>query len=106
MTHVRQVYFPDPDPKSIIMKKLLLVSAAVLATLLTSAVHAENVVVKDFAATMSPNGKMITYYSYRGDKSPDIFVAKTDGTHEKRLTINDDYADIEPTWSTDSQTIY
>lgn len=61
---------------------------------------------KNFNPSYSPDGKYMTYYSYRGESSPDIYVSKADGTEERRLTVNENYADIEPVWSKDGKRIY
>ncbi len=78
----------------------LLLSASVLVQ------AEENQVIMDIAPKYSPNGDLIVYYSYRGKTLPDIFIAKADGSEERRLTVNKDLWDIEPTWSADGKYVY
>lgn len=63
-------------------------------------------IAKNFAPSYSPDGKYLTYYSYRGDQSPDIYIANSDGTNERRVTVNENIADIEPVWSADGTRIF
>lgn len=52
----------------------------------------------DFHPSMSPDGKRITYYSYRTD-APDIFVTDIASGVETNVTDSEDLWEIEPHWS-------
>mgnify|MGYP000225468779 CR=1 FL=1 len=85
-------------------KKLITSTLLLSASVIVQA--EENQVIMDIAPKYSPNGDLIVYYSYRGKTLPDIFIAKADGNEERRLTVNKDLWDIEPTWSADGKYIY
>ena len=85
-------------------KKLITSTLILSASVLVQA--EEKAVMMDMAPKYSPNGDSIVYYSYRGKSLPDIFIAKADGSKEKRLTINSDLWDIEPSWSADGKSVY
>jgi len=85
-------------------KKLITSTMLLSASVIVQA--EENQVIMDIAPKYSPNGDLIVYYSYRGKTLPDIFIAKADGSEERRLTVNKDLWDIEPTWSADGKYIY
>ena len=51
---------------------------------------------------LSPDGEWLVFEG--GDKQPDIFVIKTDGTGLQQLT-NDAYKDVFPHWSPDGRRI-
>lgn len=85
-------------------KKLITSTLLLSASVIVQA--EENPVIMDIAPKYSPNGDLIVYYSYRGKTLPDIFIAKADGSEERRLTVNKDLWDIEPTWSADGKYIY
>ena len=60
----------------------------------------------DFHPSMSPDGKRITYYSYRTD-APDIFVRDLASGVERNVTDSEDLWEIEPHWSpTDDRIAY
>ncbi len=60
----------------------------------------------DFHPSMSPDGKRITYYSYRTD-APDIFVRDLASGVERNVTDSEDLWEIEPHWSpTDNRIAY
>ncbi|SFC57568.1 TolB family protein [Pseudoalteromonas denitrificans] len=83
-----------------------LLSASVLIQTMSFVQAKEKPVIMDIAPKYSPNGDLIVYYSYRGKTLPDIFISKADGTEERRLTVNTNLWDIEPTWSADGQYVY
>ena len=74
--------------------KLLLVSAALAASFSVSAVQQKN-----FSAVLSPNKQEFTYYSYRGNELPDIYINSADGSQERNLTNSPNLWEIEPDWS-------
>jgi len=87
------------------IKKLIL-STTILSNLLalvSAQAFAEQR--KDFSASIAPNNHHITYYSYRGEKLPDIYIANADGSDEKNITATDDIWEIEPSWSNDGENI-
>lgn len=49
----------------------------------------------------SPDGRWVAY-SRATDGTPDLFVARVDGTHERRVTT-DAGADVSPAWSPDGR---
>lgn len=61
-------------------------------------------VAKDFDFTFTPDGETVAYYSYRGDKLPDIFARRHHGA-EVNLTSRADTWDIEPDFSPDGRQI-
>ncbi|MDF2176640.1 DPP IV N-terminal domain-containing protein [Aliiglaciecola sp. CAU 1673] len=60
---------------------------------------------KDFKAAISPDGKRMAYYSYRGEALPDLFLADVDGSNEQQLTHTPDRWEIVPSWSPDGQSL-
>jgi len=82
------------------------ITSALLLSASVSVQADEKTVIMDMAPKYSPNGDLIVYYSYRGKKLPDVFIAKADGSEERRLTVNSDLWDIEPTWSADGKHVY
>lgn len=60
---------------------------------------------KDFGLSISPDGKYMVYYSYRGNELPDLFVSDIDGNGERKLTDTKDVWEIVPSWSIDGQRI-
>jgi len=85
-------------------KKIITSTVLLSASALVQA--EEKTVIMDIAPKYSPNGDLIVYYSYRGKSLPDVFIAKADGSEEKRLTVNSDLWDIEPSWSADGKYVY
>lgn len=61
---------------------------------------------QDFAPDISPNGNFITYYSYRGDPTPDLFVFDISRGHEIRVTHTPDIWEIEPRWIDDKHIVF
>lgn len=57
---------------------------------------------KDFAPDISPNGEFITYYSYRVDPKPDLYVYTISTQTETRLSQTPDIWEIEPKWIDDT----
>jgi TolB protein len=51
----------------------------------------------------SPDGRRIAYTSWRG-KASEIYVARADGSHPRRLTHNA-VDDFDPSWSPDARRI-
>ncbi len=51
----------------------------------------------------SPDGRRIAYTSWRGN-APEIYVARADGSHPRRLTHNA-VDDFDPSWSPDARKI-
>ena len=60
---------------------------------------------KDFAPKISPDGKQIVYYSYRGNELPDLFISDVSGDNERQLTHTPGTWEIVPTWSPDGKMI-
>jgi Tol biopolymer transport system component len=52
----------------------------------------------DFHPSLSPDGKHIAYYSYRGDH-PDVFVTDLDTGTERNITRTETDWEIEPRWA-------
>lgn len=55
---------------------------------------------EDFAPSVSPNGKQVVYYSYRGKAGslPDLFIYDLEAGVERQLTNTPDLWEIEPRW--------
>ncbi len=60
---------------------------------------------KDFAASFSPSGEHMVYYSYRGQELPDLFISDVDGSNERQLTHSKDVWEIMPQWSPKGEVI-
>lgn len=50
-----------------------------------------------FDAAFSPNGRRIAYVRNVSKTNTEIFVARSDGTGEKKITANPG-ADVDPSW--------
>ncbi len=86
-----------------LVKNLPIVTVLLASTTITNAVIAEQQ--KDFAAAISPNGKHMVYYSYRGTKLPDLYISDINGHHEHKLTDTPDLWEIVPAWSPDGKSV-
>ncbi|WP_370335237.1 hypothetical protein [Parvularcula marina] len=53
---------------------------------------------RDFAPQISPNGMQLVYYSYRAERTPDIYVFDLNTFEERRLTATPKVWEIEPDW--------
>lgn len=83
-------------------------TALALVTWLASTALADSIdtLVKDFDFSFSPVGHMVTYYSYRGDALPDIYIRQGHSS-EVNLTGRNNTWDIEPDFSPDgTQIVY
>lgn len=65
---------------------------------------AEGEMAKDFDFSFSPKGNLVAYYSYKGDKLPDIVTRAGHGP-ETNLTNREGTWDIEPDFSPDGKSI-
>lgn len=64
----------------------------------------DDILIKDFDFSFSPNGQEVAYYSYRGNTRPDIYKRRGHGA-EQNLTSRSDTWDIEPDYSPDGKFI-